>query len=176
MIAFDLDKTTAVLKRTPMVLRVLLEDLPEDWVLSNEGADTWSPFDVVGHLIHCERTDWIPRAEIIMDAGIHTQFPPFDRFAQFAESRGKSLLELLDEFDELRKQNVGRLRQMNLTDQDLKREGVHPEFGTVTLRQLLAAWVAHDLGHITQICRVMAHQYRDEVGPWKAYLRILGDT
>lgn len=171
---FDLTKGSAVLTRTPSVVRAMLDGLPDDWTASNDGGDTWSPFDVVGHLIHGERTDWIARARIILDQKGDRRFVPFDRFAQFTESRGKTLAQLLDEFAALRTANLATLRDWRLTEQQLELRGVHPEFGDVTLRQLLATWVAHDLNHIAQIARVMARQYRDAVGPWRRYLSVIG--
>ena len=151
----------------------MLNALGPAWTEANEGPDTWSPYVVVGHLIHGERTDWIPRAQIILAQSTDRRFTPFDRFAQFRESEGKSLSELLEEFARLRASNLTTLVGWQLTDAQLALEGEHPELGTVTLRQLLATWVAHDLGHIAQIARVMAKQYREEVGPWRAYLPVL---
>lgn len=170
---FDLAKSTAVLERTPSVLRSLLADLPAAWIEGTEGPDTWSPYVIVGHLIHGERTDWIPRARIILRQGDDRRFTPYDRFAQFRESAGRPLGALLDEFARLRAANVQTLTDWHLTQTQLDLEGVHPEFGAVTLRQLLATWVAHDLGHIAQTARVMAKQYRDAVGPWRAYLPVM---
>jgi hypothetical protein len=162
-----------VLERTPTTLRTLLEGLPSAWTDGNEGPDTWSPFDVVGHLIHGERADWIPRARMILEEGRSRAFEPFDRFAQFRDSEGKSVTELLDEFEQLRAQSLATLKGWRLTDAQLSLEGEHPVFGAVTLRQLLATWTAHDVGHLAQVSRVMAKQYRDAVGPWRAYLPIL---
>ena len=172
---FDLPAGTAVLERTPATLRAMLDGLPSAWTDATEGPDTWSPFVVVGHLIHGERTDWIGRARIILEQGPNRRFTPFDRFAQFRESEGRSLPELLDEFARLRAENLATLASWNLTDEHLALEGEHPEFGAVTLRQLLATWVAHDLGHIAQVARVMAKQYREAIGPWRAYLSVIGD-
>jgi uncharacterized damage-inducible protein DinB len=171
---FILDEALPVLRRTPAVLRAWLGDLPDSWTASNEGPDTWSPYDIVGHLIHGERTDWIPRTELLLAHGESRPFTPFDRFAQFKESRGKSLDELLDTFAELRAQNLARLESLRLTLADLERRGQHPELGPVTLGQLLATWVAHDLNHLGQIARVMGRQYTGAVGPWLAYLPLLG--
>jgi hypothetical protein len=151
----------------------MLDGLPAAWTDATEGPETWSPYTVVGHLVHGERTDWIPRAKLILAQGTNRRFTPYDRFAQFTESRGKSLAMLLDEFAIVRAENVATLAAWRLTDQQLSLEGEHPEFGAVTLRQMLATWVAHDLGHLTQITRVMAKQYRDEVGPWRAYLSVM---
>jgi hypothetical protein len=170
---FRFDTAVPVLRRTPPVLRDLLADLPAQWTDAVEGPNTWSPFDVVGHLIHGERTDWLPRVEHLLRHGDAVAFPPFDREAMFAASQGRSLGELLDIFGRLRTDSLQRLDALGLTDADLSRRGRHPEFGVVTLGQHLSTWVAHDLGHISQIVRVMARQYTDAVGPWKAYLSIL---
>jgi DinB superfamily len=170
---FDLDHATDILSRTPGVLDSMLSDLPAGWVSGNEGGQTWAPFDVLGHLIHGERTDWIPRARIILQSGESKAFEPFDRFAQFGASEGKSLEELLRTFADLRSGNVRALKNLNLTAEDLLRKGKHPELGVVTLEELLAAWVVHDLDHIAQITRTMAKQYSEAVGPWEAYLSVL---
>lgn len=170
---FDLSMGIAVLERTPQALRAMLAGLPPAWLEATEGPETWSPFVVVGHLIHGERTDWIPRAQLILAQGPQRRFAPFDRFAQFRESQGKPLGKLLDEFADVRAANLDTLRGWHLTEAQLDLQGEHPEFGLVTLRQLLATWVAHDLGHIAQIARVMAKQYREAVGPWRAYLSII---
>ncbi len=162
-----------ILERTPQTVRTLLSGLTPGWTDAVEGPDTWSPYVIVGHLIHGERTDWIPRARIILEQGADRRFTPYDRFAQFRESAGKPLAELLDEFAHLRAVNVAILREWNLSDAQLALTGEHPEFGAVTLRQLLATWVAHDLSHLAQVTRVMAKQYRDAVGPWRAYLPIM---
>jgi uncharacterized damage-inducible protein DinB len=171
---FSLDDALPILRRTPAVLRAWLGELPESWATSNEGRDTWSPYDIVGHLIHGERTDWMPRAELLLAHGESRPFTPFDRFAQIRDSRGKSLSQLLDTFAELRAQNLARLESLRLTPADLERRGRHPELGPVTLGQLLATWVAHDLNHLGQIARVMGRQYTAAVGPWLAYLPLLG--
>lgn len=170
---FNLIDGTNVLKRTPRVLRAMLDGLPPEWTDANEGPDTWSPFVIVGHLIHGERTDWIPRAQIILAQGPDRRFEPYDRFAQFRESRGKTLLDLLAEFERLRAGNLATLTEWGLTDRHLELEGEHPAFGRVSLRQLLATWVAHDVSHVAQIGRVMAKQYREAVGPWRVYLPIM---
>jgi hypothetical protein len=170
---FDLTTGIAVLERTPPTLRALLDGLPAEWTAANEGPQTWSPFDTVGHLIHGERTDWIPRARIILAQGPSRRFEPFDRFAQFRESEGKSLRDLLDEFEALRAGSLATLKGWRLTDAQLALTGEHPALGPVTLCQLLATWVAHDLGHIAQVARVMAKQYREAVGPWREYLPVL---
>ena len=170
---FDLAAGTAVLERTPATLRAMLGGLPAAWTEANEGPDTWSPYDIVGHLIHGERTDWIPRARIILAQGVDRRFEPYDRFAQYRESQGKSLAELIEEFARLRAGNLATLREWRLTDRELALEGEHPGLGRVTLRQLLATWVAHDLGHVAQTARVLAKQYREAVGPWREYLPVL---
>jgi hypothetical protein len=170
---FDLSSAILVLERTPQSFRALLGGLTEAWTAPNEGPDTFSAFDNVGHLIHGERTDWIPRARLILEQGPNRRFEPFDRFAQSRETRGKTLAELLDEFASLRAENLSTLRGWNLSEQQLALEGEHPSLGRVTLRQLLAAWVAHDLGHLAQTARVMAKQYREAVGPWRQYLPVL---
>ena len=170
---FQLDQAMDVLRCTPSTLNSLLRDLSAPWTTQNEGPDTWSPYDVLGHLIHGEETDWIPRAKIILEHGEARPFEPFDRVAMFKKSEGKSLTELLDTFAHLRTLNLDELETMNLTPALLAKRGQHPELGVVTLKQLLATWVVHDLGHVQQVVRVMAKQYTDEVGPWKAYLSIL---
>jgi hypothetical protein len=174
--SFQLNDGIAVLERIPATFRALLAGLPDGWIAANEGPDTFSPFDNVGHLIHGERTDWIPRARIILAQGANRRFEPYDRFAQVRESRGKTLMELLDEFARLRAGNVDTLRSWNLSERELALEGEHPELGPVTMRQLLATWMAHDLDHVMQISRVLARQYSDEVGPWRAYLRIISGS
>jgi DinB family protein len=170
---FVIEEAVAILTRTPRTLDDLLRGLPDGWIAANEGENTWSPFDVVGHLVHGERTDWIPRARILLAHGETRTFDPFDRLAQFADSSAQTLAGLLDEFATLRQANLRELESLRLRGEDLDRRGRHPELGTVTLRQLLATWVAHDLDHVVQISRVIARQYSDEVGPWRAYLRIV---
>lgn len=170
---FDLATGTAVLERTPQTMRAMLAGLPPSWTDATEGPETWSPYVIVGHLIHGERTDWIPRAEIILAQAPQRRFTPYDRFAQFRESQGKTLADLLDEFARLRQENLATLAGWHLTSAQLALEGEHPEFGAVSLRQLLATWVAHDLGHVAQVARVMAKQYREAIGPWRAYLPIV---
>lgn len=170
---FDVSAGIAVLERTPRTLGAMLAGLAPSWTDATEGPETWSPYVIVGHLIHGEKTDWIPRAKIILAQGAERRFTPYDRFAQFRESQGKSLADLLAEFAQLRAANVATLTQWRLTDDELALEGEHPEFGAVSLRQLLSTWVAHDLGHIAQAARVMAKQYREAVGPWRAYLPVL---
>ena len=172
---FELVQAIEILERTPATLNSLLRDLSEQWLVQNEGPDTWSPYDVLGHLIHGDETDWVPRAKMILEHGEGRTFEPFDRVAMFEESKGKSIVELLDTFAQLRGENVRELRSMNLTSELLDKRGRHPEFGVVTLRQLLSTWVVHDLGHIRQVVRVMSKQYGEAVGPWKAYLSILGE-
>lgn len=171
--SFQLSDGIAVLERTPATFRALLAGLPDSWITVNEGPDTFSPYDNVGHLIHGERTDWIPRARIILAQGDNRRFEPYDRFAQIRESEGKTLAQLLDQFALLRKENLVTLRDWNLSDRELALTGEHPELGSVTLRQLFATWVAHDLGHVAQTTRVMAKRYRETVGPWRAYLPVL---
>jgi hypothetical protein len=170
---YRLDDAIPVLQRTPGVLRALLADLPAVWTEATEGAGTWSPFDVVGHLIHGERTDWVPRIEHVLRHGDTVAFPPFDREAMRTASQGLSLAELLDTFARLRAENLERLAALGLGEADLARRGRHPEFGEVTLGQHLATWVAHDLSHLGQVVRVMARQYTEAVGPWRAYVSIL---
>lgn len=171
---FDLQAAVSVLSRTPDVLQVFLRDLPQGWTTGTEGPGTWSPYDVVGHLIHGERTDWVPRVEHLLAHGEAVPFPAFDRFAQFEASQGKSLDELLESFRGLRVESLRRLAALRLIPADLDRAGRHPEFGRVTLGQLLATWTVHDLDHLVQIARVMGRQYTDAVGPWRQYLRIIG--
>ncbi|MCI0449681.1 MAG: DinB family protein [Chlorobi bacterium] len=170
---FSIEKSVEILERTPRVLEELLNDLSDEWITSNEGADSWSPYDIMGHLIHGEKTDWITRMQIILSGREDKSFEPFDRFAQFKNSKGKSIKLLLDEFKQLRKKNIETLNSANITSDQLNLTGIHPEFGEVTLEQLIATWVVHDLSHIVQISRVMAMQYKDEVGPWIEYLPIL---
>ena len=170
---FNLKQSIDLLQRTPHTLHQLLHGIPETWSKNNEGPDTWSPYDIVGHLIHADNTDWMTRAEVILSEAGNKHFPPFDRFAQFELSKGKSLEQLLVEFEQVRREKIALLVAKNLSEADLDKFGFHPEFGKVTLRELLATWVAHDLGHLAQIARVMAKQYKDAVGPWKKYLSIM---
>ena len=170
---FDLEKSIETLERTPFVIESMLNGLSEDWTSGNEGADTWSPYDVVGHLIHGDLTDWIARMEIVLSDGPNKTFASFDRFAQFEESKGKTLDDLLREFKAVRNHNIAILKSKRLTAADYGKKGIHPKFGEVTLAQLLSTWVAHDMDHIFQIARVMAKQYKTEVGPWVEYLKIL---
>lgn len=169
---FSLPSSIYVLQQTPLVLEQMLNDLPDEWIYNNEGKDTWSPYDVLGHLIHGEKTDWIPRMEIILSDKADKRFVPFDRFAMINAEK-QSLTELLEEFKSIRKKNLEILASKKLIEKDLDKTGIHPEFGEVMLKQLLATWVAHDLGHIAQIARVMAKQYKEEAGPWVKYLRVL---
>jgi len=170
---FDLHHSITILERTPFVLRQWLTGLPEAWTRCTEGAESWCAYDIVGHLIHGEKTDWLPRLRIILTHGTQRPFDPFDRFAQFENSKGKDLEQLLAEFAALRKSNLEELRKAQISESDMEKKGVHPAFGEVTLRQLLATWTVHDLGHIAQIARVMAKQYKTEVGPWAEYLPVL---
>ena len=170
---FQLPLALEILERTPSTFRALLGGLSEDWTSANEGPETFSPFDNLGHLIHGERTDWIPRARIILAQGADRTFEPYDRFAQYRESAGKTTAQLLDEFATLRAENVATLRSLKLGERELALEGQHPSLGRVTLAQLLATWTAHDLGHVAQTARVLAKQYREAVGPWRAYLPVL---
>ncbi|MGQ0738348.1 MAG: DinB family protein [Bacteroidota bacterium] len=170
---FDLSSSYEILERTPAVLKTLLKDLSEGWIMNNEGPETFSPYDVIGHLIHGEKTDWATRAKIILEIGLSKPFTPWDRFAQYEESKGKNLQQLLDEFEAVRKENMTWFKSLNLTEADLDRKGMHPKLGEVTLRNLLSTWVVHDLTHIAQITRVMAKQYKEEMGPWPAFFRIL---
>lgn len=170
---FELDKSTQILSRTPEVLKALLSGLSPEWIKNNEGEDTWSPYDVIGHLIHCEKTDWMVRAKIIMSNIGDKTFEPFDRFAQMNQSQDRSIDELLDEFKERRQANLIDLGNLQIQHADLSNSGIHPALGEVELQHLLSSWVVHDLGHITQISRVMAKQYKTEVGPWAEYLSIL---
>jgi hypothetical protein len=178
MMEFRMAEAIAVLTRTPATVSALLRGLPDAWVRCNEGRskdgqDTWSALDIVGHLIVGERTDWMPRVRILLENGEARPFDPFDRFAQLRESRDKSLEQLLDDFARLRKENLAALQALNLQPEDLTRRGRHPALGVVTLSELLATWVVHDLTHVHQLSRVMAYQYRDVVGPWSAYLGVL---
>ena len=170
---FTLEKSIQILERTPNVLDAMLRNISADWTLHNEGGESWSVYDIIGHLIHGEKTDWIPRAKIILSEKPSKKFEKYDRFAQFEESKGKSLSQLLNEFKILRGKNIEILRSLNITGKDLQAKGIHPAFGEVTLSQLLSTWVVHDLNHISQISRVMAKQYKQDVGPWTEYLKIL---
>ena len=171
--AFSLPEAIALLSRTPAALNALLRGLPDIWVCSNEGTDTWSAFDIVGHLIFADRTDWMPRLRIILEHGESRPFDAFDRLGQVKESQGKSLNQLLDEFARVRNESLDALRALNLQPADLDRRGRHPALGSVALSELLATWAVHDLTHLHQLARVMAHQYREDVGPFSAYLGVL---
>ncbi|HXJ11882.1 MAG TPA: DinB family protein [Candidatus Limnocylindrales bacterium] len=168
-----LQQTTALLGRTPASLNAFLRELPDSLTHQNEGGDTWSPYDIVGHLVYAERTDWMPRVKMILEFGETRAFEKFDRLGQVRESQGKSLGQLLDEFVRVRAENLNELRALNLQNEDLNRRGRHPSLGVVTLSQLPATWATHDLTHLHQLSRTMAHQYRDAVGPWSAYLGVL---
>jgi hypothetical protein len=170
---FELEKAVEILSNTPATVESLLGNLSDEWTASRNSSDEWSAFDVVGHYIHGEETDWIPRAEIILKQGENTTFEPFDRFAQFEKSKGKTLGELLETFAGLREKNLEILKSWNLTDEKLQLKGVHPELGVVTLEQLLATWVVHDLTHIRQIVQILAKKYAENVGAWREYLSIL---
>lgn len=170
---FNLAESIALLTRTPAILNALLRGLPDIWVRGNEGIDTWNAFDIVGHLVFAERTDWMPRVRILLENGEARPFDPFDRFAQIKETQGKSLEQLLDDFAFLRTESLTALQSLNLEQEDLQRRGKHPALGVVTLSELLAAWTVHDLTHLHQLSRTMSHQYRDAVGPWSAYLGVL---
>lgn len=175
MTEFRLEESIEILRTTPATLRSLLGGLSDAWIRSDEGPDTWTAYDVVGHLIHGEKTDWIDRLQTILEHGESRSFAPFERFAQFKESRGKTLGELLETFATLREENLRTLAALNVQPDQLQKRGTHPELATVTVQQLIATWVVHDLGHIAQIARVMAKRYRDDVGPWRAYLRVIAD-
>jgi len=170
---FDLNKSISILENTPMVLKSLLSGLSEDWTHVNEGPETWSPFDVVGHLVHGEKTDWIPRIQIILQQEGIKEFESFDRFAQYEESKGKRFDELLEEFEQLRAKNLRALREFELKSDDYELQGKHPELGIVNLRQLITTWAVHDLDHLSQIAEEMAKRYKKEVGPWQEYLGVL---
>lgn len=170
---YNLHSACSILERTPAVLHALLSGLEEKWTHQNEGPDTFSPYDVIGHLVHGEKTDWMPRTRHLLAHGTSIPFEPYDRFAQYRESEGKTLEDLLSEFDTLRKENIIALKGLALTEADLDKKGMHPSLGEVTLRHMLSTWVVHDLTHIAQVTRVMAKQYREEMGPWPAFFRIL---
>ncbi len=170
---FDVNKAIEILERTPSTLSSLLHGISNEWLRNNEGGQSWSPYEIVGHLIHGEKTDWIPRAKVILSDATDKTFTPFDRFAQLNDDQEKSIEELLREFKELRIENIKILRSFPINSSTLQEKGIHPELGEANLKQLLSTWVVHDLGHIAQISRVMAKQYKNEVGPWQAYLGIL---
>ncbi len=170
---YNAERSYEILQRTPAVLEALLNNLGEDWVMNNEGPETFSPYDVIGHLIHGEKTDWTVRTQHILAYGTGSPFQPYDRFAQFEESKGKSMAHMLEEFKQLRNKNLRWLQSLELKEADLEKKGMHPALGEVTLRNLLSTWVVHDLTHIAQITRVMAKQYKEEIGPWTEFFRIL---
>ncbi len=170
---YSTEKSYEILNSTPAVLQSLLGHVSAEWIMSNEGPETFSPYDIIGHLVHGERTDWVPRAKIVLEHGLQKTFERYDRFAQYEESKGKSIRELLDEFTLLRKDNMAWFMSLGLSEKDLDKKGMHPVLGEVTLRNLLATWVVHDLTHIAQITRVMAKQYKEEMGPWQEFFRIL---
>jgi DinB superfamily len=170
---YSIKKSVEILERTPAVLQSLLAGLSDDWIMNNEGPDTFSPYDVVGHLIHGEKTDWTARIKVILQYGSSKTFERWDRFAQYEDSKGKTLQELLDAFAAIRKENIAWFTSLNLTETDFERKGMHPVLGEVTLRNLLSTWVVHDLTHLAQITRVMAKQYKEEMGPWPEFFRIL---
>ena len=170
---FSLNRSIEILERTPVVVSELTRGLSSAWINTNEGEGTWNVFDVVGHLIHADKTDWIPRAEVILSDSNDKVFPPFDRFGQMETSKGKTFLQLLAEFKMERVSNIIRLRNLHITEQDFSKTGIHPTFGIVSLAQLLSTWVVHDLDHISQITRIMAKQYKEQTGPWIDFLKIL---
>jgi hypothetical protein len=170
---YSLKRSYEILDKTPAVLQALLAGLSDDWVMPNEGPETFSPYDVIGHLIHGEKTDWTVRTKMILESGNTKTFERYDRFAQYEESKGKSLQQLLDEFAAIRNENMIWFKSLNLTEADLDKKGMHPVLGEVTLRNLLATWVVHDLTHIAQVTRVMAKQYKAEMGPWPSFFRVL---
>jgi DinB superfamily len=172
---FNFSLALQILERTPQVVDVMLRNLDDRWTMANEGGESWSAYDIIGHYIHGERTDWLARTKIVLGNQEDKHFVPFDRFAQFTESRGKSVSELLDEFKRLRTENLKELRKIKFSNDTLSRTGIHPKFGQVTLQQLLSAWVVHDLTHIHQLSRVLAKQYNEAVGPWKEFLGVLND-
>lgn len=170
---YSIPQAIEILERTPAVLQALLSGLSDDWIMHNEGPETFSPYDVVGHLIHGEKTDWTARIKVILQHGNSKPFERWDRFAQYENSKGKTLQQLLDEFAAVRKENIEWFTALNLTETDFERKGLHPVLGEVTLKHLLSTWVVHDLTHIAQITRVMAKQYKTEMGPWPEFFRIL---
>ncbi|HEX5154377.1 MAG TPA: DinB family protein [Parafilimonas sp.] len=170
---YDIVKSLEILERTPAVLHTLLSGIDNEWVTNNEGPDTFSPYDVIGHLVHGEKTDWTARIKRILEYGTSKSFDSFDRFAMYEESRGKTMQQLLNEFEDIRKQNIIWFKLLDLQQTDYDKKGMHPKLGEVTLRNLLATWVVHDLTHIAQITRVMAKQYKAEIGPWVEFFRIL---
>jgi hypothetical protein len=170
---FKLQEAIEILSRTPAVVEAMLTGLPRQWVMNNEGGETWSPYDIIGHYIEGEKNDWITRMQVIISDSEKKEFRPFNRFAQFEDSKGKTLDELLAQFKQLRKENLLKLQKANITGEDLDKTGIHPHFGPVTLRQLLSTWVVHDLAHINQMSRVMARQYTEAIGPWTEYFSVI---
>ena len=170
---FQVKQAVEILSNTPSVVKHLLSNLSNEWIEKSANSDEWNAFDIVGHYIHGEETDWIPRAEIILQQGENITFEPFDRFAQFETSRGKTLGELLENFAGLRTKSLETLQSWNLTGEQLQLKGIHPELGEVNLEQLLSTWVVHDLTHIRQIVQVLAKKYGENVGVWQEYLLIL---
>jgi len=170
---FELNKSIEILERTPKVLNTLLNGLSDEWINNNEGENTWSPYDIVGHIIFGEKTDWIVRIKTILSDYENKIFEPFDRFAQLNENQNRPIADLIEEFKILRKKNLNELESFNISRKDYEKVGIHPEFGNVTLKELISTWAVHDLGHIAQITRVMSKQYKNEVGPWINYLGIL---
>lgn len=172
---FNLNTSIEILERTPKVMKALLWALSDEWVKANEGENTWNAFDIIGHLIHCENTDWIPRMDLILSKKEDKTFAPFDRFAQFHNSKRKTMHDLLEEFDALRAKNITYLKSLNLTENEFVMTGNHPALGEVTLKQLLATWTTHDFTHLAQISRVMAKHYTQDVGPWHEFINVLKD-
>lgn len=170
---FSLEKTIEILERTPHTLKAMLYTIGDEWSRCNEGGDTWSAYDVVGHLIHCEECNWIQRIEIVLSDSVVRKFEPLDRFAQMQKSKGKTLEQLLDEFVTKRTANIAKLKSLHITEKQLSAKATHPELGEVTLSQLISTWTVHDLDHLSQISRVMAKQYKEEIGPWIQYMRII---
>lgn len=170
---FSIEKSIQILEKTPQILTILLDNISEEWTSNNEGNQSWSAFDVVGHLIHCDESNWIPRIEITLSDAVVVKFEPLNRFAQIEKNKNKTLLQLLNEFVKIRFSSITKLRSLNLTEEQLMKKAIHPDLGEVNLAQLIATWVVHDLAHMNQISRVMAKQYKEEVGPWVDYLRIL---
>jgi len=171
---FDRERSVQILSRTPLVLETLLDGLDHQWIYANEGPDTWNAFDIMGHFIEGEKTDWIPRMQIILSNAPDKKFQKFDRFKQFEQSKGKNISQLIAEFKKLREENLKILADTTLDEKTLSMTGIHPEFGDVTLRQLLSTWVTHDLAHLLQVSRVMAKQYKEEIGPWTKYFSVFG--
>ncbi|AXT21016.1 DinB family protein [Flavobacteriaceae bacterium AU392] len=172
---FSIDRSVEILRQTPSTLEMFLSNLSDDWIFVNEGKDTWNAFDIIGHFIHGEKTDWIPRLNIILDDNKNKKFDPYDRFAQFENSKGKTLNDLLQEFKHLRNENLNYLESLKLTEDKFDLAGIHPAFGAVTIKQLISAWTVHDLGHIYQITRVFAKQYKESMGPFAEYISIVKD-